>query len=70
MKKIKCGRERCRMHSLKRREPGNVTLWPGDDEKNRKIKKWPDPHWKNMRVALSTREAELETSLIYIARAT
>lgn len=31
MKKIKCGRERCRMHSLKRREPG-------DDERDRKIK--------------------------------
>lgn len=58
------------MHSLKRRVPGNVTLWPGGDERDRKIKKWPDPHGKNMRDALSTGEAELETSLIYLARAT
>lgn len=58
------------MHSLKRRVPGNVTLWPGGDEGDRKIKKWPDPHGKNMRDALSTGEAELETSLISIARAT
>lgn len=55
---------------LEEKSARKCNVMPGGDERDRKIKKWPGPHGENMTDALSTGEAELETSLIYITRAT